>query len=405
MTYAQYGYPARRPFVDEISLMCQQMFSSLPRSDQRRWAEVYVRGLLSVPGRKTVRRISDAVTGGGAEQCLQQFVNQSTWRSDLIRRDVTLLLTEAMDPTYWVIDDVVIPKSGNHSVAVDKQFAPPEGRALNCQLGLGLFLSGDGWSCPVNWRLPLPASWEGDMVRRRKAHIPETENCKPRWQHMIDVIDEVATEWMVPTRPVIGDLSAEPNVDRVLHDLDERRLRYAVKVAVNRPALRMPGTAREMTFLQVISQAIRRNATAVNGWQVASRRSSLIRIIAVPLPSPLPRSAAQRYLVAEWSTVRDAPRSAWVTSFPLRDIPRLLEGTTRCSQVRSEMSVLYDDLGLRHFEGRSFIGWHHYATLVSVANACRLLCRPDPGGRLDLEPQAWLPEPPTHAGVLVAAGR
>jgi SRSO17 transposase len=351
------------------------MFSSLPRSDQRRWAEVYVRGLLTVPGRKTVKRISGHITGGGAEQCLQQFVNQSTWRSDVIRRDVSLRLSESLDPAFWVLEDVVIPKNGRNSVGVDKQFVYPEGRAVNCQLGLALFLSGDDWSCPVNWRIPLPASWENDPVRRTKAHVPPTERHKSRWQHMLDVIDEAAAEWMVPQKPLVADLTAEREVERFLRGLEERRLSFAVKVGANRPAVAAAPPTRMITYVQVIDDAIRRDATAMNGWHTVRGRSNLTRVIAVALTSARQQPGRQRYLVAEWSTVSGAPRSVWITSFPPRDIQQLLEGIEQWSRLRTGMKVLYQDLGLRHFEGRSFSGWHHHATLVTVAAACRLLPR------------------------------
>jgi hypothetical protein len=72
------------------------------------------------------------------------------------------------------------------------------------------------------------------------------------------------------------------------------------------------------------------------------------------------------------------PRSAWVTSFPPGEISHLLEAIDRYCGVRTDMNLLYEELGLRHFEGRSFVGWHHYATLVSVASACRLLCPEQP---------------------------
>jgi SRSO17 transposase len=371
MSYSPYPISRNRAAADEVSAHCRQMFSSLPRSDQRRWAEIYVLGLLDVPGRKTVKRISSHIAGGGAEQCLQQFVNQSTWQSDVIRREVSMWLSQTLDPSFWILEDVVIPKNGRNSVGVDKQFVHPEGRAVNCQLGLGLFLSGDDWNCPVNWRLLLPASWEHDPERRSKAHVPPTQRHKSRWQHMLDVIDEASAEWAVPQRPVLGDLTAEPEVEPLLRGLEDRRLHYAVKVGVNRPA---PVVAGRSTFGQLIEDAMRRDATAMNGWHSVRRRSNLIRVVAVPL-APTRQPARQRYLVAEWSTVSGVARSVWVTSFSPRDIQFLLEGIEQWSCLRAEMKVLYEDLGLRHFEGRSFTGWHHYATLVSVAAACRLLPR------------------------------
>lgn len=370
MTYFPHAYPGSLPVADGTSRLCYEVFSSLPRSDQRRWAEVYVRGLLSVPGRKTVRRISAEVAGGGAEQCLQQFVNQSTWRSDLIRRDLTLQLARALEPAFWVLEDVVIPKNGRHSAGVDRQFAHLEGRALNCQLGLGLFLAGEDWNCPVNWRLRLPAAWQDDAVRRSKAHVPEGERPRPRWEHMLDVIDEAAAEWMVAPRPVLGDLTPDAEVEPFLRGLEERHLPYLMKVAVNRSAA--SGAGRAVTFGELLVEAAARKSPGMNGWQAARGRQGLVRVIAMPLASGYPRVGAQRYLVAEWSSVRNGPRSAWVTSFPPGKVPYLLAAIDCFSSVRAAMGTLYDELGLRHFEGRSFVGWHHYATLVSVACAARV---------------------------------
>src|SRR5919197_671694 len=103
---------ARPPSEDELSGFCQQLFDSMPRSDQRKWGEVYVRGLLTVPGRKTIRRISDHVAGGSVDQCLQQFVNQSPWRWEPVRRALALRAME-IRPQAWVVQEAAFPKAGD----------------------------------------------------------------------------------------------------------------------------------------------------------------------------------------------------------------------------------------------------------------------------------------------------
>src|SRR4051812_38071252 len=82
----------------ELSEFCQEHLSSLARSDQRRWGEVYIRGLVSVPGRKSIKRISDYVVGWRADQCLQQFINQSTWRWEPVRRTLAQTVTSMVRP-------------------------------------------------------------------------------------------------------------------------------------------------------------------------------------------------------------------------------------------------------------------------------------------------------------------
>src|SRR5215469_6854699 len=97
--------PEDLEFTDyELENFLQLLFSSLPRSDQRRWATIFVRGLLSVPGRKGIAKISDHIAGGGAEQSLQQFLSQSTWRWDEVRRDLARQMS-ALNPRLWVIKD------------------------------------------------------------------------------------------------------------------------------------------------------------------------------------------------------------------------------------------------------------------------------------------------------------
>jgi SRSO17 transposase len=84
--------------VDGLAEFCQDLFYTFTRSDQRKWGEAYVRGLVIVPGRKTVRKISELTAGGGAEQCLQQFVNQSTWDWTAVRRDLARHLVREVRP-------------------------------------------------------------------------------------------------------------------------------------------------------------------------------------------------------------------------------------------------------------------------------------------------------------------
>src|SRR5262249_39261265 len=90
--------------IDGLSSFCQDIFGSLARSDQRRWGEVYIRGLLTVRGRKTIRRISDHVVGGPVDQCLQQFVNQSPWRWEPVREAVAQWAT-AIRPQALVVHE------------------------------------------------------------------------------------------------------------------------------------------------------------------------------------------------------------------------------------------------------------------------------------------------------------
>lgn len=372
----------------DVAEYAKFLFSSLPRSDQRRWAEIFVRGLMSVPGRKTITKISDQVAGGGVEQCLQQFVSQSTWRWDTVRRDLALRLAGERRPKGWVIKEVVFPKNGSNSVGVGRQFACPAGRVVNCQLALAVFMAGDGWSCPVNWRLVLPPTWDSDKDRRKKAHLPDDEHCAPRWQLMLDAIDEMSVDWGLHPAPVFADMSQHCELDPLLYGLEERHMQYVIRVGPNQPAgtVRLTrGMLRTLSFAQFISESLTRNTATLNMWRMPVSGPGRIQLIAARLPADvlpasasghLPavipvRSRAMRYIVAEWSPSRKSPRAVWVTSASPRQLPELLSDIVLDRQASSDLDELYDGLGLRHFEGRSFMGWHHHVTLVSVAQACR----------------------------------
>lgn len=352
----------------EVMQCASDMLASLPRRDQRRWGEAYIRGLLTVPGRKTVPKIASLVADASIGQCLEQFVNQSTWRWEHVRRDVALALCQELKPSAWVIHDVVLPKNGRHSVGVARQFAHPPGRVVNCQLGVAVSLVGDGWSCPVTWRLLLPACWDADSELRRKAHVPDDERCVPRWERMLHAIDELAVEWGLPAVPVLADMTLEREIGQLLIALETRGLPYAIRVSPTQPvpASRLATTSGPTTFWHVIARQVKASNAPVNLWLMAPGRG---RVLAVGTPLP----GGTRYAVADWPPSAKSPRRVWVTSFGATEIPQLIARTALQGAAARELAWAYDGLGLGHFEGRSFAGWHHHTTLISVAAASRLI--------------------------------
>lgn len=297
-----------------VAAFCDELFSSMTRSDQRRWAEVYVRGLVSVPGRKSIRRICDDVVGWRADQCLQQFLNQSPWRWEPVRRALAQHAVVALRPEAWIVEDVVFPKNGGSSVGVARQYASSERRMLNCQLGIALFMANEHASCAVNWRLRLPESWDNDHVRRSRARLPEDERSRPRWQHILDVIDEL-TGWGCTVPPILTDARDQRQIQPLVRGLEKRGLRYVIRVPEN--ALMLD-------------------------------------------------SLGARRVLAETSCRR--PKAKWLTNLSAIRLPELIGLVHLSHQTDRDMARLRDDFGLRHFEGRSYAGWHHHVTLVSAAH-------------------------------------
>jgi len=358
---------------------CRDRLSPLARSDQRRWGEVYVRGLVTVPGRKSIRRICDTVVGVRADQCLQQFVNQSTWQWEPVRRNLAEYVTGMIAPRAWVVRDAVFPKNGESSVGVASQYVSAAGRTLNCQVGLTVMLAGDSAAFPVNWRLLLPRCWDGDQRRRDRAYLPATQGHRPRWQVMLEAVEEMRHSWGLAPAPVIADVSDQRDVEPLLRALEERGFSYLLRVGQQVPVWRSRvGAPRVLTVGELALLAVRPAARTLN-WQTRTEmRAATTRFVASPVPGEVDvprlgrRYPPSRHLLAQWTVGRNRPRATWLTNLNVARLPHLIDLVKLDGMAAENLARMQDDVGLRHFEGRSFRGWHHHVTLASIAHAYRL---------------------------------
>ncbi|MGH3978033.1 MAG: IS701 family transposase [Pseudonocardiaceae bacterium] len=365
----------------QLTRFCQTLFGSLPRTDQRHWAETYVRGLVAVPGRKSIRRICDQVVGRRADQCLQQFVNQSPWQWGPVRASLAREVAAVLRPRAWVIDEVVFPKNGTSSVAVERQYAHPAGRTLNCQLGLATFLATEEGSCPVNWRLMLPRGWADDHQRRARSYVPEAERCRSRWHYLLESVDEMSAQWDLPAAPVVVDGRAEPTVEPLLRALEARGLPYLVQISPDTPAIEA-SAERCPSVGELALAAARRSRTTVTFPDAATHRPKQAQVALAPVPIPQPARLVPgqprqrvRRVVGEWRSGRGRPHALWLTNLNVANPVELLNLGRLRERTRDELDRISGESGLQHFEGRSYRGWHHHVTLASAAHGYRLLCR------------------------------
>jgi hypothetical protein len=383
-----------------LSDLCAEVFWSLARADQRRWAEVYVRGLLSVPGRKSIRRICDHVVGYPAEQSLQQFLSQSPWDEKEVRRNLANLVAATVRPRAIAFREVAFAKHGANSVAVARQYAPSLGRMLNGQLGIAAFLATDAGAYPVNWRLVMPRCWDEDTKRRTAANVPDAERHQPWWCYVLEALDELIERWGMPPAPVLVDARHERRLEPLLRGLEARRVHYAVQVSADcpvRPArashqgaaygaaytgTARPAAERPMTVADLASTVPPGNRTVL-GWSGPGRGGcsafALTPLVSLPAGQQVrmiaPGSARGhvRHLMAEWPLGQPRPAALWITNLRRARVPNLVGLVKLGGQVDHDVQRLSEESGLQHFEGRSFRGWHHHVTLVSAAHTYRLL--------------------------------
>jgi len=261
----------------------------------------------------------------------------------------------------------------------------------------------DQASCPIDWRLFLPESWDADAERRRKAHLPDDVHHRPKWQLALEMLDELAGWELLP--PVILADAAYGEVNGFRLGLEQRALAYVVQVpgtisayaedvapqtvsstGRGRPSLpryRQP----RWSLRQLVGAAGERVATTVSWREGADGQQLRARFVALrvrPAGVRLRRATRGgelpvRWLLAEWPQGEPEPVKYWLANLPAEVPLARLVGLAKLRwRVEHDYRELKDALGLDHFEGRSFKGWHHHVTLVSVAHGFVTLERLDP---------------------------
>ncbi|MFE0583503.1 IS701 family transposase [Streptomyces sp. NPDC058874] len=367
----------------------ERLFGHLPRADQRRWARVYLQGLLTTPGKKSVRRLAASVTASPtASQSLQQFINASPWAWDPARAELVRWVEERHPVRAWTIGQVCFPKRGDHSVGVHRRFDPVAGRIVNCQFAYALFLSLDGTSLPVDWRLLLPEGWSADPVLRRRARIsPDVAHQAP--EHLVlELVDAVAARTSAVHAPVVADLSRLGAAAALIGMLGRRGHDFLVSVP---PTLAVCATGpgqgaeagRAAGHTTTAGELARRGSTShpyaaqLTGPAAGAHphpqqiRSALVR---VPGAGPAAPGGQQTYrLFGERRPAAGvrAGGAIWLTNMSRARMDDLLRLVRQTGRAAASLGALADDFGLLDFEGRSFPGWHHHMTLMSAAYAYR----------------------------------
>lgn len=385
-----------RPWIspDILGDVCQVVFSSLPRRDQRRWAEVYVRGLLTVEGRKSMRRIAGANTGAAGEQNLRQFISKSPWEWKPVRRALAEYLQQQVQPQALAVEPLFIPKAGGRSVGVERQFVPHLGRVSNCQQAYGIWLVGPDASYPVDWGLALPSTWATDPGRRRSGGIPDHVGFdSPVRGALADVLD-LPRHGQASGRPVLMEVG-DNDLDHVCCALGDEAVPFILRVGGSVPVA-AAGTRGAPFGGQWVSA--RRLIDSLRGqhrpveWLDRSRRRRQVAPIAAAAVH-LPRRAGGRsdthrlLLLGAWTDPADStPAEFWLTNTTQQSPAALFRTAQLTQQVRRDLREVGSRVGLSDFEGRSFRGWHHHATLVCVAHAITLLSEAQESGYSRIAP-------------------
>jgi SRSO17 transposase len=300
------------------------------RRDQIRWASVYLQGLLREVPTKTIGAMARQVLlppdlmVEDVAQALQNFVNQSPWdEQKLWRRHRQLQQARLTDAEgTFVLEDLALVKQGRHSVGVQRQYSGVLARKTNCQIVVMLSHLSSAGPCPLGLRLYLPRTWLQSPTRLDSVGVPEEfRSTQTRGSIALELLDAARGEgW--PGRRVLASagLGTDPTFRQ---ELRRRELDYLIETA----GLDLPLEADDAL---------------------------------IPLPASTPDLGGTHFLT---NRSPQGPNQA----------DRL---ATEREQVQQARRLLLDELGLDHFEGRSWRGLHHHACLVMLAYSFRML-RPE----------------------------
>ena len=345
----------------------------------------YAMGLLGGAERKSAEPIA-ATTVADAGACepahhrLLRFLRDSPWNDRDVRRVAAQHAIDAMSEreaiTTWIVDDTGFLKQGTHSVGVQRQYTGSAGKIANCQIGVSLSIATSSAHVPIDFELFLPESWTQDAERREECHIPDAVEFKTKEELALAMIGR-AVEDGVPGKIVLAD-AFYGRSERFRETVREHGLHYAVGVMPTQRLWLLDGRDRrkgEATTARAMAEGLGGEAFRRITWRggTASDRAKLssrfaFRRVKVALHDGVePASREPVWLIVERPDGESEPKCALTTlcrSMSKKQIVRLFKERYRTERVYEEMK---GELGLDHFEGRSFPGWHHH---ISVAICC-----------------------------------
>jgi len=355
-----------------------KMGRHLSRRELRESFATYAFGLLGEGERKSVepiaaRAFSDPVNVERCQARLLHFLRDSPWSDRDVRRTAALHAIEAMQESapvdLIIFDDTGFLKQGKDSVGVQRQYTGSAGKVENCQIGVSLVVSNGKEHLPIDFELYLPAQWLDDPKRRKSTRIPEGLAFKTKPELALDMLARAMADG-IPGKIVLAD-SAYGDSSAFRDAVFAYGLDYAV--GIKSPTrvwlLDQHGEPERIVSAKDLAKELGREAFRLVTWRTGTKgklssRFYFRRVKPVRGAGELEEKEAL-WLGMEWPEGESEPTKYFLTTLPRhttkKKIIRILKERWRTEKVYEELK---EELGLDHFEGRSFPGWHHHVSVV-----------------------------------------
>jgi SRSO17 transposase len=397
----------------------QELVSVIGHADRAGPLRAYCTGLLTTCDRKSVEPLA-AVTAparaAAQHQSLLHFVGNAPWSDDAVLtkvRELVLPKIEQRGPIEaWIIDDTGFPKKGRHSVGVARQYCGQLGKQENCQVAVSLSLANHHASLPVSYRLYLPEDWAADAERRQTARVPEPVRFKTKPQIALEQI-RAAHKSGLPRGTVLMDAAYGCNT-ALRTNLSKLGMRYVAGILSNasiwapdtaplppklwsgrgqRPTRQVFADGHRPISVKKLALNLPKSAWRTIVWREGSNdklSSRFARVRVRPAHGDERRSSRrpEEWLLIEWPKGEGEPTKYWFSTVPEdTSFERLVDLAKLRWRIERDYQELKQEIGLGHYEGRGWPGFHHHATLCIAAY-----------GFLVSERETFSPSAPRSAG-------
>src|SRR4249920_1559241 len=380
----------------------EHLSAGLGHLDRHAGLKGYCTGLMLRLARKSVEPMAarvDPMHASARHQALHHFVAKAEWSDEEMLRRVCQWVVPKMDFTeggWWIIDDTGFPKKGRHSVGVARQYCGMLGKQDNCQVAVSVSLACAAASIPVAWQLYLPQEWAEDAPRREKAGVPEALKFATKPQIALQQIEHLLAQG-APKHCVLAD--AGYGVETAFRErLSELGLPYVVGVTGSVtvwPPGHEPLPPRPYSGKGPIPRLLRRGGASApehrprtvkdvafdiepDDWEEITWREGTnaglrshfarLRVRAAHRDEQRSELREPQWLLIEWLEGHDEPLKYWLSTLPEdTSLERMVYEAKMRWRIERDYQDLKQDLGLGHYEGRGWRGFHHHASLCIAA--------------------------------------
>ncbi|WP_316172178.1 MULTISPECIES: IS701 family transposase [unclassified Bradyrhizobium] len=352
----------------------------------------YCTGLMLPGERKSVEpmaaRTAPARTAA-QHQSLLHFVGNADWSDEEVLAKVRQMVLPAIEKSgpieVWIIDDTSFPKQGKHSVGVHHQYCGQLGKQANCQVAVSLSIANHSASLPVAYRLYLPQEWTKDRVRRNKVGVPKEIKFKTKSQIALEQI-RWACEAGLPRGAALLD-AAYGRDSQLRAGMTELGVPYVAGIV---PTILMwaPGhgprrmdkpmnnTGRrdepDLVSAKKVALALPKQAWRTVTWREGSAEKLSSRFarlrVRVGYNKLIPETSSPEWLLIEWPEGEAEPTKYWLSTLPESvRFQQLVDLAKLRWRIERDYQELKQEVGLGHYEGRGWRGFHHHATLCIAA--------------------------------------